>query len=538
MAVSSYIKKSSLSTILATPGVSASSSNKLAIKDKKAEKKAAKSKKKTTKKSNSKKTKTTKKTTTNKEENVRRSDEMEKQVAKALSGLTPNESVATSDEETIQKMITNTMNGVEGLPYQFMSSVDRRLTGTVIGRKYADKIISKLPLLFLTPCKQKFMDDFDDNDKSTAISMLAGQTEASNELINGKGKFYSVDFDYESYYQYLNCMLSSVAVFLGLQDQEVTINGKKQKLSDFSWQNETSDSFKSYFSSEENLVFYLDGLNQVSESYGNSTTESSLASTINGYADQANELRFLFGSSGGVAETLMNSATEVTSSISSALSGLGEWAAGGIVGALADKGVKTVLNGGKILFPEIWSDSSFDRSYSIDIKLRSPDHDSLSIYLNVLKPYCKLLCLTLPRLADDDPNGYGSPFLVKAYSKGMFNIDMGIIESMSVTKGAECCWNDDGLPTQIDISLSIKDLYSKLMMSGFDDKMTNVVSNTSYMDYLANMAGLNIAQMEAGRRIRMYYYLTKSEIKNIPSHLFTKFDQTISRLMTNTYFKL
>ena len=65
MAVSSYIKKSSLSTILATPGVSASSSNKLAIKDKKAEK-AAKSKKKTTKKSNSKKTKTTKKTTTKK----------------------------------------------------------------------------------------------------------------------------------------------------------------------------------------------------------------------------------------------------------------------------------------------------------------------------------------------------------------------------------------------------------------------------------------------------------------------------------------
>ena len=85
MAVSSYIKKSSLSTILATPGVSASSSNKLAIKDKKAEK-AAKSKKKTTKKSNSKKTKTTKKTTTNNVENVRRSDEMEKQVAKALSG--------------------------------------------------------------------------------------------------------------------------------------------------------------------------------------------------------------------------------------------------------------------------------------------------------------------------------------------------------------------------------------------------------------------------------------------------------------------
>ena len=211
----------------------------------------------------------------------------------------------------------------------------------------------------------------------------------------------------------------------------------------------------------------MDGLSQVSEQYSNDTTESSLASQINGFADTANEIKFLFGEKGGMIGSLYDSASEVTASITSSLSNVIGKLGGGIVESLADKGVNTILNGGKIIFPKIWSDSSAERSYSIDIKLRSPDHDSTSIFLNVLKPYCRILALTLPQLMDDNPNGYKSPFLVKGSCKGMFNIDMGMITSMSVTKGAECCWNDDGLPTQIDINITIEDLYSSLAMSGF-----------------------------------------------------------------------
>ena len=55
------------------------------------------------------------------------------------------------------------------------------------------------------------------------------------------------------------------------------------------------------------------------------------------------------------------------------------------------------------------------------------------------------------------------------------------------------------------------------------------------MDFLANMAGLNIGQMEIGRRIKMYYYLTKTNVATIPSKLYTRFDQAISRVMGNLY---
>ena len=439
------------------------------------------------------------------------------------------------DDVDVQGMLLNKMAGIEAMPYQFLENVDRRITGTEMGRKYTEKIVSRIPLLFLTPCKPLFMDDFSDSDRQIAIdAALNGGAGNTLGLIEGKGRYYSAEFDYATYFKYVNVMLSAVSAFLGIYDQELIINGNRRKIGTMAWQDELNPSFKSFFSASENLVFYLDGLSSVSESFSNETTESSLASQINGFTDTTNEIRFLFGEKGGLAGALAEGATEITSSITSSLSKVIGSLGGGIVQSLADKGVNTVLNGGKIVFPEIWSDSSADRSFSIDIKLRSPDHDSLSIFLNVLKPYCKILALCLPRLMDDNPNGYRSPFLVKAYCKGLFNIDLGMITGLNVTKGAECCWNDDGLPTQIDISMDIKDLYSSIAMSG-DDKVKNIVSNTSYMDFLANMAGLNIGQMEIGRRIKMYYYLTKTNVATIPSRLYTRFDQAISRVMGNLY---
>jgi hypothetical protein len=117
---------------------------------------------------------------------------------------------------------------------------------------------------------------------------------------------------------------------------------------------------------------------------------------------------------------------------------------------------------------------------------------------------------------------------------------MGIISSMTVTKGRTCAWNDDGLPTEIDISLDIKDLYSNLSMSSIRignivQSINGVVSNTAYMDFLANMAGLNIAQMEVGRRITMAYYLVQTMTGTAMSSVFNRLDQGISKLIGKMY---
>ena len=475
-----------------------------------------------------------------------------------LMNYITGEDTDASVNMTVSQLMSTKTNGIEGLPYQFMESVDRRIPSTPgagVGRKYGDKIFSRLPLLFLTPCEPLFMDDFSKYEKKTVTEALLGNTiENIGELINNTGKYYSVDFKYAEYYDYLNTMLAGVATYLGIYDEEIQIGDQQaQKIGQIAWQNELNSSFKTFFGSQENVIFYLDGLERIDESFTNDTTESSLANTINGFSDQANELRFLFGSSGSIASDLVNAATEATSSITSSLSGMLNGIGGGIVGSLASKGVNSVLNGGKIIFPEIWSNSHFDRSFSLTIKLRSPDHDSLSIFLNVLKPYCKLLCLTLPRQATNakgelDPNGYSAPFLVKAYSKGLFNIDMGIITSLSASKGDTCQWNDDGLPTQIDVTIEVKDLYSHMAMSSmFNEEhnilnigaqasqISNLCNNTAYMDFLANMAGLNIAQMEVGRRLQFAYYMTRTALSTVKSRQFSKLDQSVSRLIGKMY---
>ena len=462
--------------------------------------------------------------------------------------------------ELVKNIMTKTVNGIEGLPYQFMPSVDARLSNTgrssdesKIGRKYAEKIMGRLPLLFLTPCHPQALADFDQNDKSTILSGLLDNN-FSEDLINGDGRYYNVVYAYDEYYRYLNCMLSAVSAFLGIYDKKIptyTGNGET-KIGEFDWSRETNEDFKTFFSAKENLLFYIDGFNSISESFSNDTTESSIASQINGTSDTANELNFLLAGNSGALGRIADNVSDAVSSVSSALSSaLGELG-GGILGSLSDTGINTLVNGGKIVFPQIWSNSSYSRDYSIELKLRSPDHDSLSIFLNVIKPYCKILCLCLPRVMEHEDhyniNGYMSPFLVKAFSKGMFNIDMGIISSLNVTKGAECQWNDDGLPTQIDISISIADLYSSLAMSGFEStggiignpfkeakQIWKIVNNTAYMDFLANMAGLNVGTMAIGRRVTMYKYLTQTALVQYPSRKFTQFDQRISGLMGNLY---
>lgn len=458
-----------------------------------------------------------------------------------------------ANDSNIDNLLTTNLTGIFGIPYQFMDTVDRRLYNTELGRKYSEKIVARLPLLFLTPGKQVFMEDFTKKDAKSVLSYLAGTTSGISsgdvsELITGKGKYYSFKFDYATYYSYVNAMCHSVAYFMGLGNEKVNIAGRGlEKLGKFDWRKATNDSFKSFFNAAENVVFYLDGMTQVSESYGNSTTESSLASTINGLSDTAKEIQFILGGTDSVVSKILEGASNATDSILSSLSGVLGTFGGSVIESLANNGVTSVLQGGKIIFPEIWQDSSFERDYSLDIKLRSPDHDSLSIYLNILVPYIHLLALCLPRGIEEDPNAYTSPFLVKAYCKGLFNVEMGMITSMSVSKGAECCWNDDGLPTQIDISLSIKDLYSSLFMTGYSSakgllggqkSVGLIVNNTSMMDFLANMAGLNLGQMEMGRRISMYWNLTKSNFATSGSRIWSRFDQRITNLMGSIYDKI
>lgn len=446
----------------------------------------------------------------------------------------------------------NTLHGIFGIPYQFLPTVDYRPKTSLVGRKYSEKILSKSPILLLTPVKQEFMADFSDEEKSLALSSLLSSKGELLEGIDKPGKYYSTKFAYDTYYRTVNKMCSEVAYFLGIGDVQVSKVGGQGtvKLKNIDWSKATNSSFRKYYAASNAVAIYLDGnsVATMSDSFNNGTSESSLASTINSYSDQARELKFLLGRESAISD-LFGDGSDAISEITGGLGSVASNLTGGMLSDLASTGVNTVLRGGKMIFPKIWGDSSFSRSYSFDIKLRTPDHDKISIFMNILVPYIHLLGFVLPRsLESQNPNAFGSPLLVKAYCKGMFSIDMGIITDMSVSRGAECQWNDDGLPTQIDINIQIEDLYQSLMLTNFDkydDGVKNrmvgivatnwdVVSNTGMLSFLANLAGLNVADMEIGVRQRLYCYLQDSDLARVPSTAGT----IVDNYLQNIYMRL
>ena len=447
-------------------------------------------------------------------------------------------SIATiSDEAMASKLLTNNLNGIYGIPYQFMETVDRRMGETSFGRKYAEKIVGRMPLLFLTPGKQAFMTEFNKSDKKSVLNKLVDvalnkdNKTSLDKILSRTGRYYTFEFAYKEYFEYVNPMCNITAKLLGLASTVIDIGGYSAKLGVFDWSKVLNSSFKSYFSASENIVFYVNSNTSVSESFSNDTRESSLVSTVNGLSDGAKEIQFLLGATTGNQIAALNS-ENYEATLSSINDVIDNYLNGsGVLKGLAGN-MTTVLSGGKLVFPELWSDSDFSRSYDVDIKLRSPDRDPLSLYLNIIVPYIHLLAMTAPRQLN--PNGYSSPFLVRAFYKGLFNVDMGIITNLSVTKGKEMSWSDNGVPTEMDISLTIKDLYTSMFISNNKD-IGQMINNTALMDYLSNLVGLNLSKPEVTRQLETYAMLIGARVAQYPNKIWTGFEQNISNMLQKLY---
>ena len=444
-----------------------------------------------------------------------------------------------TNQATANKMLTTNLTGIYGIPYQFMNTVDRRLSkDSDFGRKYTEKIISRMPLLFLTPGKQSFMTEFSKKDKKNVLNKLVDISFGKNnntvvdDILSRSGRYYTFEFAYKEYFEYVNPMCNMTAKLMGLGNRKVTIGDETQKLGLFDWSKVLNSSFKSYFSASENIVFYVNSNTSISESFSNDTRESSLVSTVNGMSEAAKEVQYLLGmtTSAELSAAASGEWESITSSINTVIDKYLK--GGGVLHGLVDSS-RTVLSGGKLLFPEMWSDSDFSRSYDVDIKLRSPDRDPLSLYLNIIVPYIHLLAMTAPRQLNN-PNGYGAPFLVRAFYKGLFNVDMGIITSLSVSKGKEGSWSDDGVPTEMDISMTIKDLYTSMFISNNRD-IGKMINNTALMDYLSNLVGLNLAKPEITRQLEVYGMLIGAKAVQYPHKIWTGFEQDISNMLQKLY---
>lgn len=432
-----------------------------------------------------------------------------------------------------ENLITKSIEGIYGIPYQFMSSVDRKLDGTSFGYTYADRIISRMPLLLLTPGRVNFTRNFKSkNSSAQAIQKLIDDSSPTdlNSLVDSQGRYYTFDEDYVSYYKYVDAMCMSGAYFLGIQDVKIKSNGKWTAIKDVSWMNAGNNAFKGILSKKEYIAFYVDSASSASESFSNSTTESQLASKVNSISDLGREISFLTGSTIGLDtgygdESLIQQANQTLDDI------VNNYLNGNQVFKDIASNFATVAVGGKLIFPEIWADSSYSKSYDINIKLRTPDGDKVSWFMNIYVPLAHLICLTAARQAPTTgANGYMQPFLIRGYYKGLFNCDMGIITDMSITRGREKAWTLDGLPTEVDVSLTLKDLYDMFTITSYDNAGA-FVNNISLMDYIANSCGVNINEPDLIRTLSVYSMLKGYKITHILPNEWSSIQQDMANIM-------
>lgn len=419
-------------------------------------------------------------------------------------------------------LLIDDLNGIYGIPYQFPETVDMKLDGSPFGRIYAERIISRIPLLIMSPGKVAFMKDYKKSDKKNVIEQLltGGEDSTLGQLIKKPGKYYTFEYDATEYWKYVNSMNQTCATYLGIQDVKISINGKTGTIGQFNWENASNGKFDSLLvTSEQYTCFYTDASSTKNEDFSNSTTESQIASKVNGYSDLAKEARFILGATTGEKVSFLeeDNIGDLMTKIDNIAD---QYLHSSKIFSDLGKDFAVVAAGGKLIFPEIWNDSEFSQSFDVNIKLRCPCPNLVSWFLDIMVPLNMLIAYVMPRSPygkdtrgknfDSVVNGYMSPFLVRAFYRGLFNCDMGIVTSLSISKGSQGSWTLGGLPTEVDVSMTIKDLYNVMVMSSATQPKT-YITNTCFLNYLANCCGISVNKPDIMRSVDLYWQIIKKK---------------------------
>ena len=237
-----------------------------------------------------------------------------------------------------------------------------------------------------------------------------------------------------------------------------------------------------------------------SESFSNSTGPSAIAEKLNHVSQEYKQERENYGatfleriiakgSEGFVDKKDFNGffdqlKSEVTKTVSASIA----------KGTGFDIGTVLTTGNGFLDIPDVWKSSSFEKSFSFNIQLRSRYGDAVSVFQSIYIPLLMLLALSAPRAIGT--NMYTSPFLVRGYCRGMFSVPLGIVTNISISRGRDDMgWTNTFLPTAVDVQFTIKDLSPTLFLSMADNGVFDTFTrNGNLLEYLDTLAALGLKE--------------------------------------------
>lgn len=196
--------------------------------------------------------------------------------------------------------------------------------------------------------------------------------------------------------------------------------------------------------------FRVSNVDPITESYSNATGPSALAEQLNQKSQQARELRVSYAEGNvdpmGVVQGILSGAKAVLTNTLDMVH----------LGGMASFAGRAFVD-----IPEHWTshtaNTGTDQSYKIS--LVTPYNNEISQMLYIYIPLCMLMAGTMPLATGKQ--SYGSPFICQLYDRGRSITRLGIISSLSITRGTtNLAWHKDGNPLGVDVTFTVKDLSS------------------------------------------------------------------------------
>lgn len=425
-----------------------------------------------------------------------------------------------------------------GAPPRFSEQVDPYYStdteGIYVGRVMASTWFSNPSIMSICPGTVDYLPGFNSKDKDkffTEIQKKMSPGEVMDRLVDGNkkskdGQLYAFKSRYNEYINVVNGMARACALFLGIGDVTDIIHGTNIPLKNFDYGYFTTPSdaamTKSFFStaaaslstavSDSSYVHFFVNRNggskmteQISTESGKSYFES-LIDDQSGISSLSQNLQFLFG--GSLSAEAESDIGNLISSVSDHNQFLG--------------GLTTIasnyLKGGRLVFPQMITGMRYNKSINCELQFTSLYGDKRSIFKYVILPALHLLAMATPIQLSG--NMYTYPFLIRCYQRGVANCDLAFIQNLQLSRGGndDSSWTVDGLPTEITASFEITPLYSNLMVSSVRNPWT-YLQNTSLMEYLGNMCGVDLKANNIHVKIDLAMNLLYNSFADIPTNV-------------------
>ena len=273
---------------------------------------------------------------------------------------------------------------------------------------------------------------------------------------------------------------------------------------------ETKAAFTNFVNDSQYIHFFANnsGIN-ISESITATSKNSWLENKIGEFGlDEAQEnIQFLFGGAiGGKAEEdFMDMLREARTS-NELLGNLGTIA-------------HNYLKGGKVVFPKMITGMKYDKSVTGEITFTSPYGDRRSIFKYCILPSLYFIAMGTPIQLSG--NMYTYPFLIRFTSVGKANMDLAFMSNVDLARGGtdNTSWSVDGLPTEITVRFTVTPLYTNLMVSDAVRHPFYFLQNSSLIEYLGVMAGLDLHMNNFNTKVTVAKNLLKNAVTSIPTQV-------------------